>query len=30
MIEWGTQVDEKDRTYDAEFTPRTAQKFKQL
>ncbi len=24
-IEWGTQIDENDKTFDAEFTPRTAQ-----
>ena len=25
MIEWGTQTDENDRTFDTEFTPRTSQ-----
>ncbi|MDH3657416.1 MAG: ABC transporter substrate-binding protein [Nitrosopumilus sp.] len=25
MIEWGTQVDENDRTFDTEFTPRASQ-----
>ena len=30
IIEWGTQVDEKDRTYDAEFTPRAIQKIQTI
>ena len=30
IIEWGTQVGENDRTYDAEFTPRTAQKIQTI
>ena len=29
-IEWGTQTDENDITFDSEFTPRTAQKIQSL
>ena len=29
-IEWGTQIDEKDRTFDSEFTPRAAQSIKTI
>ncbi len=29
-IEWGTQVDENDRTFDTEFTPRAAQSIKTI
>ena len=29
-IEWGTQTDENDMTFDSEFTPRTAQKIQNL
>ena len=30
IIEWGTQVDENDRTFDTEFTPRTAQSIQTI
>jgi peptide/nickel transport system substrate-binding protein len=29
-IEWGTQIDENDRTFDTEFTPRTAQSIQTI
>ena len=29
-IEWGTQTDEKDKTFDAEFTPRAAQSIQTI
>ena len=29
-IEWGTQIDEKDKTFDTEFTPRAAQSIQTL
>ncbi|AFS80526.1 solute binding protein-like protein [Candidatus Nitrosopumilus koreensis AR1] len=29
-IEWGTQTDENDKTYDTEFTPRTAQSIQTI
>ena len=29
-IEWGTQVDENDKTFDTEFTPRAAQKIESI
>ncbi len=29
-IEWGTQIDENDRTFDTEFTPRTSQIIKTI
>ncbi len=29
-IEWGTQIDEKDRTFDTEFTPRAAQSIQTI
>ncbi len=29
-MEWGTQVDEKDKTFDTEFTPRAAQSIQTI